>query len=194
MSTNIGAAKIYASVSAVGAFVQGFANDANLQVTASGGFAQGYALRGNIEATGKGAFAHGATVADANPITASGQGSFAVGDSTNGTIVASASNAFQFGPGTNSVAESTRFGTAGLHMKHTTGAFGTPTLGQFWINSTFTYLRSDGVSFKFDQSSAWTPTNVTTDRSFDANSTTLDELSDIVGTIILDLQNFGILG
>ena len=44
------------------------------------------------------------------------------------------------------------------------------------------------------RSSAYTPTNVTTDRSYDANATTLDELSDVVGTLIADLQSFGLLG
>lgn len=43
-------------------------------------------------------------------------------------------------------------------------------------------------------SAAYTPTNVTTDRSYDANATTLDELSDVVGTMIADLQANGILG
>lgn len=44
------------------------------------------------------------------------------------------------------------------------------------------------------QTAAYTPTNVTPDRSFDANSTTLDELADVVGTIIADLQAFGLFG
>lgn len=43
-------------------------------------------------------------------------------------------------------------------------------------------------------SSAYTPTNVTTDRSYDANATTLDEIADVVGTMIADLQAKGILG
>lgn len=34
----------------------------------------------------------------------------------------------------------------------------------------------------------YTPTNVTTDRSFDADSTTVDELADVLGTLIADLQ------
>jgi hypothetical protein len=38
----------------------------------------------------------------------------------------------------------------------------------------------------------YTPTNVTTDRSFDANATTLDELADVVGTLIADLQAVGL--
>lgn len=41
---------------------------------------------------------------------------------------------------------------------------------------------------------AYTPTNVTADRGFDANSTSIDELADIVGTLITDLQTIGLLG
>ncbi len=36
--------------------------------------------------------------------------------------------------------------------------------------------------------STYTPSNVTTTRSFDANSTTVDELADVLGTLIEDLQ------
>lgn len=43
-------------------------------------------------------------------------------------------------------------------------------------------------------SSAYTPTNVTTDRSYDANATTLDEVADVLGTVIADLKSKGILG
>lgn len=42
--------------------------------------------------------------------------------------------------------------------------------------------------------SAYTKTNVTTDRSYDANSTTLDEIADVLGTLIGDLQSVGLLG
>jgi hypothetical protein len=42
-------------------------------------------------------------------------------------------------------------------------------------------------------SSAYTPSNVTPDRSFDADATTLPELADVVGTVIADLQAKGIL-
>ena len=43
------------------------------------------------------------------------------------------------------------------------------------------------------QASAYTPTNVSTDRSYDANSTTLDEIADVLGTLIADLQSYGLL-
>lgn len=45
----------------------------------------------------------------------------------------------------------------------------------------------------FTTAQTYTPTNVTTDRSYDANATTLDELADVVGTLIADLQAIGIL-
>lgn len=43
------------------------------------------------------------------------------------------------------------------------------------------------------QVSAYTPTNVSTDRSFDADSTTLAEVADVLGTLIGDLQSYGLL-
>ena len=42
--------------------------------------------------------------------------------------------------------------------------------------------------------SAYTITNVTTDRTYDANSTTIDELSDILGTLLADLKVIGVVG
>ena len=41
--------------------------------------------------------------------------------------------------------------------------------------------------------SAYTPTNVTTDRSFDADLVLITELADVVGTLISDLQSLGLL-
>lgn len=43
-------------------------------------------------------------------------------------------------------------------------------------------------------SAAYTPTNVTTDRTFDANATTIDELADVLATLIADLQAQRLLG
>ena len=39
----------------------------------------------------------------------------------------------------------------------------------------------------------YTPTNVTTDRAYDANATSTDELADVLGTLIADLQTKGVL-
>lgn len=41
---------------------------------------------------------------------------------------------------------------------------------------------------------AYTVTNASTDRTYNANSTTLDELADVLGTLIADLQTSGIIG
>lgn len=61
-------------------------------------------------------------------------------------------------------------------------------------------LNHDGTNVGFygtapvAQSSAYTPSNVATDRSYDANSTTLDEIADVLGTLIADLQATGLIG
>jgi len=39
----------------------------------------------------------------------------------------------------------------------------------------------------------YTPSNVTTDRTYDANATSLDEIADILGTLIADLKTHGVL-
>lgn len=39
----------------------------------------------------------------------------------------------------------------------------------------------------------YTASNVTTDRSYDADATTLDEVADVLGTLINDLRTFGVL-
>lgn len=44
------------------------------------------------------------------------------------------------------------------------------------------------------QSTGWAPTNVTTDKAFDADATTLDEVADVLGTLINQLKTYGILG
>jgi hypothetical protein len=53
---------------------------------------------------------------------------------------------------------------------------------------------TNGRLIDLTASSAYTPTNVTTDRAYDANATTLDEVADVLGTVIADLQAKGILG
>jgi hypothetical protein len=62
-------------------------------------------------------------------------------------------------------------------------------------------FRSDGVSnwrliayAPGRPSLAYAPTNVTPDRAFDADTVAVDELADIVGTLIADLQAKGLLG
>lgn len=60
--------------------------------------------------------------------------------------------------------------------------------------STIHVRNEEGDIFKFIKSAAYTPTNVSTDRAYDANSTTLNELADVVGTLITDLQSTGLIG
>lgn len=43
-------------------------------------------------------------------------------------------------------------------------------------------------------SPAYVVTNLTTDRTYDANATTTDELADVLGTLISDLRTRGVLG
>lgn len=43
------------------------------------------------------------------------------------------------------------------------------------------------------RAAAYTLTNVTTDRTYDANATTLDEVADVLGTLIADLKTYGLL-
>lgn len=53
-----------------------------------------------------------------------------------------------------------------------------------------------GVAFNGGTPTApptYTPTNVTTDRSYDANATSTAELADVLGTLIADLQAIGLL-
>jgi hypothetical protein len=44
------------------------------------------------------------------------------------------------------------------------------------------------------QTAAYTPTNVTPDRSYDADTVVVAELADVVGTLIADLQAAGLIG
>jgi len=43
------------------------------------------------------------------------------------------------------------------------------------------------------QAAAYTPTNVTPDRAYDADATSVDELADVLGTLIADLQLLGLV-
>lgn len=60
-------------------------------------------------------------------------------------------------------------------------------------------LNHDGSNIGFfgvapaARAAAYTASNVTTDRSYDANATTIDELADILGTLIADLRTYGLV-
>jgi len=61
-------------------------------------------------------------------------------------------------------------------------------------------LNHDGTTFGLfgaapaTQSTGWSVSNVTTDKTFDANATTVNELADVVGTLIDTLKTYGVLG
>lgn len=61
--------------------------------------------------------------------------------------------------------------------------------GSFFVTGNIGFFGISPVA----QSPAYTPTNVTTDRSYDANITTVNELADVLGTLISDLQTYGLL-
>jgi hypothetical protein len=60
-------------------------------------------------------------------------------------------------------------------------------------NSAPHWRTETGDIVKLYRVATYTPTNVTTDRTFDANSTSTDELADVLGTLIADLKLTGIL-
>ncbi len=65
-------------------------------------------------------------------------------------------------------------------------------------NLIFTDASADAIGFfnatPVAQSTGWSVTNETTDKSFDANATSIDELADVLGTLIETLKTYGILG
>jgi hypothetical protein len=72
---------------------------------------------------------------------------------------------------------------------------GTETLAD---GAEWTYLASTAAAFTLvqdvvKQTSAYTTSNVVTDRTYDANSTTTDELADVLGTLIADLKLAGVI-
>lgn len=73
---------------------------------------------------------------------------------------------------------------------------GNPASGHFYYSNSGvpTFRTSSGAIINLDTSSAYTPSNVSTDRSFDAATVLVGELANVVGTMIADLQARGLLG
>jgi hypothetical protein len=57
----------------------------------------------------------------------------------------------------------------------------------------YTELGHEIKLYQTNTGNAYNITNVTTDRSYDANATTLDEVADVLGTLIADLKLTGII-
>jgi hypothetical protein len=85
-----------------------------------------------------------------------------------------------------------------LQLAETTGAIASADKARLFAqdNSTVTEmvirLPNTDVIFS-DSPQTYTPTNVSTDRSYDADSTSTAELADVLGTLIADLQTMGLL-
>ena len=54
-------------------------------------------------------------------------------------------------------------------------------------------INENGDVIKLIKTGTYTPTNVTADRSFDADTVAIAELADVVGTLIADLQLTGLI-
>ena len=69
--------------------------------------------------------------------------------------------------------------------------------GSFGASSVFTYNRNTSVlsvpSIIVGVPTTYTATNVTLDRSYNANLTTVDEVADVLGTLIEDLRSKGLI-
>jgi hypothetical protein len=79
----------------------------------------------------------------------------------------------------------------GVEVARTT----TAALGGFFANNTLTGAGFERVLTTADRRSAeiYAPTNVSTDRAYDANATSIDELADVLGTLIADLQAIDVI-
>ena len=63
-----------------------------------------------------------------------------------------------------------------------------------WASQLINQIESNISNLNLSASSSvYTMTNVTTDRTLDANSTTTAELADVLGTLITDLKERGIV-
>jgi hypothetical protein len=62
------------------------------------------------------------------------------------------------------------------------------------IGTTTTQLLGFFNATEVVRSTGWSPTNVTTDKVFDANETTINELADVLGSLIIQLRTYGLIG
>jgi len=137
--------------------------------------------------------------------------------SANGQVLRRAANALSFGPvdltdGTNAVTGALAIANGGTGQTAQTAAFNAldplttkgDVIAHDGTNSIRVAVGTNGQLLVADSAAtpglawkgtvqAYTPTNVTTDRAFDADTVVVAELADVVGTLINDLKTFGIL-
>lgn len=180
-----------------GADSRGAVEDGTISVTAgaTGASAEGFAAGSTITATAVAAKA-GGSAQSGFAITASGTAAFAWGDAT-AAITASATNSVQFGPGVNAEANTLKIGTAGLRLKGTTGAPGTPVNGDIYMGGTgnaFVMVRSNGKAVQTNTgAAAWTTGAYATRRSFAGLTPTTNEVLELLETLVEELQAANII-
>ena len=87
-------------------------------------------------------------------------------------------------------------GGAHINFDSKAGDATTPTAGDFWRNADALKFRGASSTFTLIKQASpqtYTVTNLTTDRAYNANSVSIDELADVVGTLIGDLRSIGIV-
>ena len=77
----------------------------------------------------------------------------------------------------------------------TTSNVSNAVIGSITVDSVGTALADSGTDTQYiaAQTASYSESNVTTDRTYDANSTSVDELADVLGTLIADLRARGII-
>lgn len=150
------------------------------------------ALRATLSATGL----QGASTFNFIQFTGSVANQFIGAQNTSGTpanlTIGAAGKASGTGSGADLILRGGRFSTSGtggaVRIQYNPDDASPVT--RFEANST-------GIGFfaatPVAQPSAYTPTNVTPDRAFDADTVAVAELADVVGTLIADLQAYGLL-
>ena len=71
-----------------------------------------------------------------------------------------------------------------------------PVNGDEWTTTAGSFVQINGTTkthVLVSSPATYTPSNVTTDRTYDADATTLDEVADVLGTLIADLKLTGII-
>lgn len=90
--------------------------------------------------------------------------------------------------------EAVRFSLSSQDIQWRSGTSFTGTLlHSITANRTYTFPDRTGTVIVVESPETYSATNVTTDRTYDADATTLNELADVVGTLIADLRAQGAL-
>lgn len=94
----------------------------------------------------------------------------------------------------NSFSSSAWLQTSMISTNSTEGNYDISIFGNYLASGTTIVTNRQSVNLLVNENLAqYNPTNVTTVRAYDANSTTVAELADVLGTLISDLQNKRIL-